>query len=126
MKAKDLRIGSIISINGEPIKGGISYTVIQDVSMKERRLKNAYLDLITHEPIPITEQWLMDFGFEYAKMERWMKGAFCLHFDYNEDSIKRFYYCPDTLPDIYIEHVHQLQNLYHSLTGKELILKQDK
>jgi len=27
------------------------------------------------------------------------------------------------LLDIEIEHVHQLQNLYHALTGKELIKK---
>ena len=79
------------------------------------------------EPIPLTEEWLVKFGFEidfyggqgnvtyYAK-----KGKFKL---YSIEDDKSYQY--DWTKNMFtmIKHVHQLQNLYYSLTQKELIWK---
>lgn len=76
------------------------------------------------EPIPLTEEWLLKFGFEitYSSNFRIKFDHSCNYvgYDYSHNSDKsmegfRFY-------GHYIkcEYVHQLQNLFHALTGEEL------
>jgi hypothetical protein len=80
-------------------------------------------------PIPLTEEWLLKFGFRetnqsiefriqtdtgYLTIWTEPKTAWLETFSDYEDSIK--------IP-IVPEYVHQLQNLYFALTGKELELK---
>ena len=70
------------------------------------------------KPIPLTEKWLLDFGFE-NKEENWEKSDsnlwdFLIILDYES-----FMYSYSKLE---IKHVHQLQNLYFALTGEELTL----
>jgi len=79
------------------------------------------------EPIPLTEEWLLKFGFD--KVGEWMG------IDFNPRMGMRFYNgnaaeCDITQDDKYIafkcgfiQYVHQLQNLYFALTGNELELK---
>ena len=71
------------------------------------------------EPIPITEQWLLEFGAREINHE-WNIGN--LWIAYN----KRFRCWNLHLIDQPlkpIEYIHQLQNLYYALTGEELIRK---
>jgi hypothetical protein len=59
------------------------------------------------EPIPLTEEWLMKFGFDEKEpvlISSWKFSPFC------ETIITK------------CEHVHQLQNLYFALTGEELVV----
>ena len=71
-------------------------------------------------PIPITEGWLKRFGF--LKSINWFnKNDFQLTLDKCEGG--GFY--NDEL-DLFIKHVHQFQNLFFILTGKELELKHTK
>lgn len=70
---------------------------------------------IKADPIPLTEEWLIKFGFK--------ENEFSLVFEngligvYEQDNLFWF----DTNTDcIEIKHVHQLQNIYFALTGKEL------
>jgi len=74
-----------------------------------------------YQPIPLSEQWLKDFGFEYNDYQEWIKPDikietvdYPFHFDYDDPRFKQMY-CT-----VEIEYVHQLQNLYFALTGKEL------
>jgi hypothetical protein len=68
------------------------------------------------EPIPLTEEWLLKFGFKKSSWG-WIKNGvniqkgFTLAFSSNKNSIE-------------IKHLHQLQNLYFALTGQELEFKQ--
>lgn len=76
-------------------------------------------------PIVITEEWLEKLGFEYERAtvggwERWekwtsKKGRIKL-------LDKKFSWGIGEYSN-YIQYVHQLQNLYFSLTGEELTIK---
>jgi hypothetical protein len=61
--------------------------------------------------IPLTDEWLANFGFKKEGMHQlWMSVDFWVQ----ETKVGFFY------NGIEIKHVHQLQNLYFALTGKEL------
>jgi len=84
-----------------------------------------------YTPIPLTEEWLLKFGFEEDDSlidppdtpngnfwSDWVKESVIIsmpffEFSYNELQDK-----------IEIKYVHQLQNLYHALTGQELTIKE--
>ena len=82
------------------------------------------------EPIPLTEEWLLKFGFEkgwnqYDKHDYYAKdcwGKIRIDNGYLEPAE---YYFLDGIRDSYkIKYIHQLQNLYHALTGEELKVKE--
>lgn len=78
------------------------------------------------KPIPLTEEWLVRFGFE-VKKHKWIVATHKLNTDFviNNaiDGSMRFtpVWCKDYKPIIF---VHQLQNLYFALTGEELTIKE--
>ena len=68
------------------------------------------------KPIPLTEEWLLKFGFDK------------IDFQFIKNGIKLFpirdlYYRGNFPIKSDIKYVHQLQNLYFALTGEELIIK---
>ena len=79
------------------------------------------------EPIPLTEEWLVRFGFD--KSERRTDWDYKLPISginlYSRFN-KEWYF---ELDGIYLgskpKYVHQLQNLYCSLTGEELTLREE-
>jgi hypothetical protein len=86
--------------------------------------KNAYFipndKLYQIEPIQLTEKGLMDFGFE--KTMAWtfaikLKGNNVLVYYLGEKGISIGF---KNYSEFNCQHVHQLQNLYFALTGKEL------
>jgi hypothetical protein len=105
MEAKELRIGNWVK---QPEGFNQVYSIDPDL-----------IDQFQLEPIPLTEEWLMRFGSQKRGQE--------IHLDYftlydgqgswtvNDNS------APYTIA--VIEYVHQLQNLYFALTGKELEIK---
>ena len=69
------------------------------------------------KPIPLTEEWLVKFGFEYDVLEEFyfeMNGIRGQFYE-EENSFELDHY---ELANCY--YVHQLQNLYFALTGQEL------
>lgn len=90
-----------------------------------------YLDEQYCTPIPLTEQWLIDFGFVDKYMSchnRWVKKCVALDQASDEDDdgekIQQeqiFYY-----NDKEIKYAHQLQNLYFCLCGEELQLRENE
>lgn len=119
MEAKELRIGNyveifgiqkIISINSKKIKVE-SEKINGSVSSEKVPLNSASL-----EPIPLTEEWLLNFGFEIGENKKWENWNFGLKIYKDGD-----YFEIDQLPVfIFLKYVHQLQNLYFALTGEEL------
>ena len=114
MKASELRIGNLCIQYGDicPIESGEE---IDDCAQ--------YPD--KYEPIPLTEEWLLKFGFQ--KITGWSKNEFCsLHTGYIEfqwDKDGMMISIEDqNLTLSHIKYVHSLQNLFFSLTGNELTL----
>lgn len=115
MKAEELRIGNKILIHGKTVnvfrivKGEISGQII--VNRKP-------LDII--DAIPLTEQWLIDFGFKKVIRQniiQW-ENEYSLSHEFDNNGIFGFHIANGTW--ISCKYVHQLQNLYFALRGTEL------
>ena len=80
------------------------------------------------QPIHITVEWLVKFGFEKHKTE---KGygltkkplTFYVHVVDGEEMISYPSYLKKSPIELIVNFVHELQNLYFALTGKELKIK---
>ena len=85
-----------------------------------------YIEAELLEPIPLTEEWLLKFGFKtdfyggqgnvcyYAS-----KGKFKI---YSLEDNKSYQYDYTTNMFTMIKHVHELQNLYYALKKQELTI----
>jgi len=89
--------------------------------------------------IPLTEEWLLKFGFEKGIQKA---STNTMYFDKKYNNTNLYYILVDKFPDcsiyLYVEllqselclrdikYVHQLQNLIFALTGEELILNTEK
>ena len=135
MKASDLRIGNFVLIENDLLPNlknePVVVTGIQSRTEKEFPLSDYVISVQIDKyngtsqfnefikPIPLTEEWLAKFEFVFD--ENLWHNQIALYpcdkgFNYN---VNFFEY--DNLQNI--EFVHQLQNLYHALTGEELILQ---
>lgn len=84
--------------------------------------ESSFLKMETHEylPIPLTGQWLKSFGFEIdTPFENsrpiYYKDGFYVDWDTLQPIDSGY-----DIAKVEIKYVHQLQNLYFALTGKEL------
>jgi hypothetical protein len=115
MKANELRIGNWYQDNGELKQ--VNPNTIQDVWACERTWC---------QPIPITEEWLLKFGF-VDNIDSYYKRHTESETNFDWDIETGLYIIDDNglvLKDIsHIEYVHQLQNLFFALTGEELEVK---
>lgn len=107
MKAKELRIGNLVLKEG----------VIHPIGFYDFENGGANFVVDDYQPIPLTEEWLLKFGFEKNEEEIIFEGLKLWWSD--NDGMKSYYHINSELL-IYIDHVHQLQNLYFALTGEEL------
>jgi hypothetical protein len=136
MKANELRIGNFIQGAANTCSSTLGY--IEEVTplfIHDKSLHNAFR---FYNGIPITEEWLLKFGFEEEAM-RYSRNIdlfgggkkLCFSGDYLYiiDSEKQNTIPTDVVTiwnkDVKKEfYVHSLQNLYFALTGEELIIKQ--
>ena len=110
MKAQELRIGNLVKIEGENHK---LYDIFGTGQIGTVRLGINYMSNIGEiEPIPLTEEWLVKFGFKPLSND-WQKDGIIIH------TRKRGYVLRKSVP--IVKYVHNLQNLYFALIGKELI-----
>jgi hypothetical protein len=118
MEASELRIGNFYN----------QFTYITEVDWPVlKELKDAPLDQLWCKPIPLTEEWLLKFGFENKN------GKFLINIDdrfkvcvavridkwylYNDD------FDSDCNIICKVEAVHRLQNLFFDIWNIELIIK---
>ena len=131
MKASELKIGNLVSLDGR-----VS-TVLGIDHRNSLKVKNDFSTFQTSclnvEPIPLTEDWLKRFRFEKDNY-----GTFVLNsIDKNENdlwlkiqdndfgiALNLFHNKKEPTFLDSISYLHQLQNLYFALTGTELTLKQ--
>lgn len=144
MDANELRIGNYILLDNkeywpeaanipmiikslteiESLKAGKwTYSVSLDHLYKE---ENTYYDSYSQfikflKPIPLTEEWLLNLGC--------IKTGDVFHLDdyilLKKKTIELCIYIDGFYVLSEIEYVHQLQNLYFALKGKELCIKSD-
>ena len=100
-------IFKIISINKKAVSIELAFKADFDFGQKLKYIK----------PIPLTEDWLIKFGFEETS-----KNTFVNEFLIFKISENKFMYEP--LNEIIeLKYIHTLQNYFFALCGKELILK---
>ena len=113
MKNTELRIGNYVNAFGtNPGIVDELYKTHLYIKWTDSTVTYSYDEL---KPIPLTEDWLKKFGFKksiYSTKED-------THWNNGEKAIKQrngiIYLC-----DVEIKYIHQLQNLYFALTGKEM------
>jgi hypothetical protein len=112
MKASELRIGNLVEDEN-------GYYQIE-----AEHLDDDVFPILQTWGIPLTEEWLLKFGFELdIEDDGYQKGKYkvsvsdegCLFF------INIGYY-PEEIAEF--KYVHQLQNLYFALAGEEIVVKE--
>ena len=133
MKATDLRIGNWVliptsmdgiiipsfpkKVKGIGIFGGIDFT-------EPEYPENHIVPAVHCAGIPLTEEWLLKFGFKESKTffgrNSFEKDGYHL---IKNGKYFEFLVIGSSVILAKIKYVHQLQNLYFALTGKELEIK---
>jgi hypothetical protein len=140
MKASELRIGNYIS-RCDLFDNHVRIEQILGID-KKATTTGAFKVLCTYseiEPIPLTEEWLLNFGFKHIKGDfnrgrikidcysmqlPHTYGATCYLESFKKEgnlSIKMNWL--NTGFHMEYDYVHQLQNLYFALTNDELKIK---
>ena len=111
MEARELRIGNFVSTPHAEVYECDSLAI-----------NHVQYGKPTVNPIPLTEEWLLKFGFEkMTKGYCFHNGSFGLFFD---NWILQLETPVTSIELNHIKFVHQYQNLYFALTGEELTIKQ--
>lgn len=126
MKANELRIGNLIKAG---IYGNVKIIcfIYDEIKIS---INPGTIDRTIHfkvsecEPIELTEEWLLKFGFEKCDSpceQGYTNGIYKLF----SNSIGEINICLMDFNDWYIclEYVHSLQNLYFALTSEELTIR---
>ena len=122
MDAKELRLGNYIKYSGSIFGNGdgIVYAIQDDLIIIHNG-NTLYLDEL--KPIPLTEEWLVRFGFVYCKnydeyRYKEKTNWFGIFKSENDDWL----FEKPNMSSVVLTSVHQLQNLYFSLTNEELTI----
>ena len=113
MKVNELRVGNLVLDGKEFITIGADEMLC------------ACSGRCIFEPIPLTEEWLLKFGFECFADGQYEKIFENLDFNWDKETGLYIFLRTqeDNIKPDHIKHVHQLQNLYFALTGEELTIK---
>jgi len=135
MKATELRIGNILNYQiGSSIEQGIVTAISHKIIVIDYKTNYKtdtnpdYENNYRLIPIPLTEEWLLKFGFEIRRDHwYWLGNYFAI---VNEPAYKEQeeywvwqVYDEGGVDMPHFKYVHQLQNLYFALTGEELTIK---
>ena len=143
IQANVLRIGNLVE---KSIKSGQGRTLICKIGCEDIVRVFENIGSFNYNPIPLTEEWLLKAGFELYDYEPNEEGDEFPDFIYMSYKItppeKLYYYTITNTPEdggyfdfcikvqfadyvmlSTLQYVHQLQNLYFALTGKELEFK---
>jgi hypothetical protein len=123
MKINNLRIGNLVYYNGTKKELGVVTEIKKSLSPNVEYVgldfrKDIYYQVKDLEEIPITEEWLLKFGFEKDEIIEFYRKdetSSTIIIDFN-------FVCLLGYSHVKIQTVNQLQNLYFSLTEKELII----
>jgi len=117
MKAQGLRIGNKVRWDYEIYTITAISTDVVDITRFGIAMS---INIKSIKPIPLTEEWLVKFGFVKNDCDNYeLEYTFKLNASFTIINKDRGYFYIDA-PNHEIKYVHQLQNLYFALTGEEL------
>jgi hypothetical protein len=136
MKASELRIGNLTEyfiidkLDERKEFWEVNALDIDDIS----DINRLGYKLAGYRPIPLTEEWLLRFGFERIKINTSVKGIWIIYYKLNDFVV---YLLSDffevelikknkeqfNLRKVFKKEVHILQNLYFAIINQELTLK---
>jgi hypothetical protein len=132
MKTTELRIGNLV--NYDTAEGDVLPNVIDWQDLKWLSEDEQGFNLV-HNHIPLTEEWLLKLGFdklgEFGEYYRIFNKGLIIDIEDVGNEFIVWVRIGDAIleplfevgyPIAYIQHVHQLQNLYFALTNEELTL----
>lgn len=112
MKANELRIGNWVNPD-------------KPYQIDANSFQNAFNSEFDQDGIPLTEEWLLKFGFSDTNTggyEIKIEDSICIRIFGNDITIlDKFWESVEI--DIKLQYIHQLQNLYFALTNAELTIK---
>ena len=125
MKASEIRVGN-----------WATNSIGEEYQITPATILHLSVDSATVNPIPLTEEWLLKFGFKHGATSKhrfivFRIGATSESYIYCNDvkdgldigiCIDEFDETGLSTPVGHVKYVHQLQNLYQALTGEELTL----
>lgn len=114
---QELRLGNWININGSPFR-----IELPDLNLIANKNGKS-----TYEPIELTEEWLEKFGFEAERSTVYLKLKYSMNVSdyvlYDRETKELLFVKDNQVWLCKQEYIHQLQNLFHSLTREELTIK---
>jgi hypothetical protein len=123
MKANELRIGNLLFDRGDKILRLDYWDFMkpaQRMFLGDSEVHPLTEDLEYCKPIPLTEEWLLKFGFKWKQIKD--LSSYTLSklelYRYSSNNNKIFFEYAEG--EVELKYVHQLQNLYFALTGEEL------
>ena len=132
IQVNELKIGNLVYYNGNHKEVGIVTSLqpkfypkycetSKDIFIGLNQRHDIVYSVKDIQPIPITEEWLLKFGFEKKEFDYFILnyGDNECYFSYKRNNLEL---CRNiqTTASAKIKSLHQLQNLYFALTGEEL------
>jgi len=117
MKENELRIGNYV-FSADDNKNGEVFQIDPSGIIFVNKNGNRWQDLKNIQPIPLTEEILLKCGFIIDSINNFEKYPFTIQ--KNNLYVADFLFYKKGDSGVVIKHLHQLQNLYFALTGKEL------
>jgi hypothetical protein len=133
MKAAELRIGNLVDVINRHHAVHMPYGFVKKIGeihfFKVRLYEHdkpfaiqpltEMHDIADLSLIPLTEQWLLKFGFQTDNITYSIDGGI-LTIANTKEGFRHLLFGSFTDKGVHLKSVHQLQNLYFALTGKEL------
>lgn len=130
LQTTELRINNLVLFQGKPeyISSIHSDNTIRlKKELDSKHCHGCYL-ISAIEPITLTEEWLIKFGWIFNKeidvFEHKKSVSFCIKKGIVSGWVMFNFVLKSTMSFRNFYYVHQLQNLYFALTGEELVLKE--
>jgi hypothetical protein len=127
IKNNELRIGNIVgvpypkNINLETMQPGLESAIVESIRKDQISLvgfeypKTSWVNMTFHEPVPLTEKWLLRFGAE--KYETPHDNQYRIG---NRLFVIRNGKIVDYGTSVILDFVHRFQNFMYELTNEEL------
>ena len=127
MKANELRIGNYVKSDNlgiicTSVKSLYGFPECTSIVNHSDRV----IDLSAIEPIPLTEEWLLKFGFEKESEIHYSKTVNGITYLYYTGTLGQVRKDIDENKILYLcepKYIHSLQNVMFALTGEELTIK---
>lgn len=127
MKAEEVRIGNLLwNPYGKQPEAVYSIRPVQALNTNHE-INEEHPDFF--QPIPLTEEWLVKFGFvdnSYGRFYKYIDNEFYITVSFKDYAHTQLSEHPVEVNDYSLpldcKYVHQLQNLYFALTGEELTI----